>query len=473
MVPVHDVDVVVIGMGVGGEHAAGRLADAGLDVLGVEAELVGGECPYWACIPSKMMIRAGNLLAEARRVPGMAGASRVVADFSPVADRVREEAADGWDDQVAVDRFTGKGGRFIRGRARLAGPGRVEADGRTFAARRAVVLAAGSRPQLPPVPGLDQVPYWTNRQAVSAKEPPASLLVLGGGAIGVELAQVFARFGVAVTVVEAMERLVPAEEPEVGALLADVLRAEGCTVRTGARAAGVRHADDSADDGADAGADAFRLTLDGGEEITGQRLLVATGRRPHLAGLGLETVGLDPGARALAVDGRMRTAAQGVWGVGDITGRGLFTHVAMYQAELAVRDILGEPGPEADYRALPRVTFTDPEIGSVGMTEQAAREQGLRVRTGSARLPSSARGWIHKAGNDGLVKLVEDAERGVLVGAASVGPAGGEVLYGLAIAVQNEIPVDRLRHMMFAYPTFHRAVEDALADLADLGGHDG
>ncbi|OEJ98199.1 pyridine nucleotide-disulfide oxidoreductase [Streptomyces thermolilacinus SPC6] len=440
-------------MGVGGEHVAGRLAEAGLDVLGVEAELVGGECPYWACVPSKMMIRAGNLLAEARRVPGMAGRTEVTADFAPVAARIRDEATDDWDDKAAVDRFTGKGGRFLRGRARLTGPRRVEVDGRAFTARRGIVLASGSRPQIPPVPGLADVPYWTNRDAVSAKEAPPSLLVLGGGPIGAELAQAYARFGTAVTVVEAAERLLPSEEPEAAALVEDVFRREGIDVRAGSRAVGVRHE-----------AGTFRLTLDGGEELTARHLLVATGRRAALSGLGVEHIGLDPDAKALDVDGRMR-AADGVWAVGDVTGHGAFTHVAMYQGELAARDILGEPGPDADYRALPRVTFTDPEVGAVGLTEHAARERGVRVRTGLAQVPSSTRGWIHKAGNDGLVKLVADADRDVLVGATSAGPMGGEVLYGLAVAVHAEVPLARLRHMMYAYPTFHRTVEQALQDL--------
>ncbi|MEX2985946.1 NAD(P)/FAD-dependent oxidoreductase [Streptomyces sp. C36] len=447
------VDVVVIGMGPGGEHVAGELAGTGLDVVGVEAELVGGECPYWGCVPSKMMIRAGNLLAEARRVPGMAGSASVSPDWTPVAARVRDEATDDWDDRVAADRFTGKGGRLVRGRGRLAGPGRVEVDGRVFAARRGIVIATGTRPQIPPVPGLDEVPYWTNRDAIAAKENPRSLLVLGGGSIGLELAQVYARFGTRVTVVEAMDGLIPAEEPEAGALVAEVLRAEGLTLRTGARASRVRH-----------GGDAFTLVLEDGEELTGDRLLVATGRRADLSTLGLDTVGLDPTARWLRTDGQL-LAAPGLWGVGDVTGHGAFTHVAMYEADIAIRAILGEGGPDADYRALPRVTFTDPEVGAVGLTEKQAREKGLTVRTGLSPVPSSTRGWIHKAGNEGLVKLVEDADQGVLVGATTAGPTGGEVMYGLAVAIQARVPVEELRHMIYAYPTFHRGVEEALRDL--------
>ncbi|TLS42685.1 NAD(P)/FAD-dependent oxidoreductase [Streptomyces montanus] len=448
-------DVVVVGMGPGGEYVAGTLADAGLDVVGVEAELVGGECPYWGCVPSKMMIRAGNLLAEAGRLPALAGTAVVTSDWGKVAGRIRDEATDDWNDQVAADRFTAKGGRLVRGRGRLSGPRQVAVGERTFDARRGVVLATGTRPRIPPVPGLDQTPYWTNRDAMAAKELPASLIVLGGGAIGVELAQVFARFKCAVTVIEGQDRLLAQEEPEAGELAAEALRADGVTVLTGTRARQVGY-DDAA----------FTVRLEGaGELLRAERLLVATGRRADLAALGVGTVGLDPSAGAVPTDGQMR-AGDGLWAVGDITGRGAFTHVSMYQAQIAVRDILGQPGPDADYRALPRVTFTDPEIGAVGLTERQAVEQGLRVRTSVLSVASSTRGWVHGAGNEGLIKLVEDADRGVLIGATSAGPAGGEVLYGLNVAVHAEVPVDRLRHMIYTYPTFHRTIEAALGALS-------
>jgi pyruvate/2-oxoglutarate dehydrogenase complex dihydrolipoamide dehydrogenase (E3) component len=445
------VDVVVLGLGVGGEEVAGRLAEAGLAVVGIEGGLVGGECPYWGCIPSKMMIRAANLLAEARRVDGMAGHAEVTSDWAPVADRIRDEATDDWNDQVAVDRFTGKGGRFVRGRGRLAGAGTVEVDGETYQTRRGVVLAAGTVPVIPPIDGLSDTPYWTNREAIEAKVLPGSLLVLGGGAVGLELAQAYARFGVAVTVVEALDRLLPVEEPESSALVQAALEADGITVHTGTRAAAVGH-------------DGDQFTVTAGGELRAERVLVAVGRRADLGPLGVDTVGLDPGAPAVGVDERMR-AGERLWAVGDLTGHGAFTHMAMYQAGIAVRDILGQHGPPADYRAVPRVTFTDPEVGSVGLTEAQAREAGLRVGVGLAQVPSSARGWIHKAGNQGIIKLVADAERGVLVGATSAGPTGGEVLSALAVAVHAQVPIDTLRHMIYAYPTFHRGIEDALRDL--------
>jgi len=307
---------------------------------------------------------------------------------------------------------------------------------------------------VPPIPGLAGTPFWTNHAAIEAEQVPESLVVLGGGAIGAELTQVFARFGSRVSVAEGADRLVPLEEPEAGDLLAGVFAREGITVRTGRPAAGVAYSPGSG----------FTVTLDAGEELTGAALLVATGRRADLAAVGVGAVGIDERLRAIPVDDHMR-AAPGVWALGDITGKGAFTHMSMYEAGIVIDDILGREHCGAEYHAVPRVTFTDPEIGAVGLTEHQAREAGLTVRTGAIQVPQSARGWIHKAGNDGFIKLVEDCDRGVLVGATSAGPWGGEVLGALVVAVHAAVPVQRLREMIYAYPTFHRAIEDALAAL--------
>lgn len=452
------VDVVVIGMGPGGEDAAARLARAGLTVVGVEVRLVGGECPYYACVPTKMMVRAADALAEARRVAELAGETDVRPQWAPVAARIRAEATDNWDDTGAVQRFEKAGGRFVRGRGRITAPGEVTvstSDGeRVFKAGRAILLNPGTEPAVPPIDGLAGTPYWTNRDAVAVERLPASLIVLGGGPVGCEFAQVFARFGVTVTVLETKDRLLPGEEPEAGVLLGTVFTGEGIGVRTGVSATRVSHESGR-----------FTVQLDSGDVLAAQRLLVATGRRTDLAALGIAAVGLDEQAGTIGVDERMR-AADRVWAIGDVTGHGAFTHTSIYQAHIAVADILGRDGDLADYRAAPRVTFTDPEVGAVGLTEADAGQRGLRVRTGSTRIPTSTRGWIHKTGNQGLIKLVEDADRGVLVGATSAGPTGGEVLAALAVAVHAEVPTARLRQMIYAYPTFHRAIEDALDDLA-------
>jgi pyruvate/2-oxoglutarate dehydrogenase complex dihydrolipoamide dehydrogenase (E3) component len=447
------VDVVVIGMGPGGEDVASKLAEAGLDVVGVDQRLLGGECPYFGCVPSKMMIRAANALAEGRRIPGLAGSSTVSADFTPVAKRIREEATDNWDDIVAVQRFEGKGGRFVRGHGVITAPHTVTVGDTEFLARKAIVLNTGTEPAVPPIPGLAETPYWTNRDAVAVEEPPASLAVLGGGAIGCELAQVFARFGVEVSVIEAAPRLLPLEEPESSELIADAFTEEGITVHAGAAATTVAN-----------DASGFALTLADGTEVRAEKLLVASGRRNNLKGIGLPAIGVDENARFVETDDRLRIA-DGVWAIGDITGKGAFTHMSMYQAAIATRDILGQDGPPAHYHAVPRVTFTDPEVGAVGLTEAQAREQGIVVRIGHAKIPESTRGWIHKAGNAGFLKLVADEDRGVLVGATSAGPTGGEVLGALALAVHAAVPVAKFKEMIFAYPTFHRAIETALADM--------
>jgi pyruvate/2-oxoglutarate dehydrogenase complex dihydrolipoamide dehydrogenase (E3) component len=447
-------DVVVIGMGPGGEEVAERCAEAGLSVIGIESNLVGGECPYWGCVPSKMMIRAGDALAEARRVPLLAGSATVTPDWTPVARRIRDVATDNWNDAVAAKRFEDLGGRLIRGRGRLLGPGRVAVGDIEIEATRGVVVATGTSPVIPDIPGLAGTPLWTNHQAIETEHVPESLIVLGGGAVGVELSQVFARFGSRVTVIEPADRLIAMEEPEAGDILDGVFAAEGITVRCRRRAVAVEHDGNS-----------FTVRLDGGDAVSAATLLVATGRRANLQDIGLETVGLDPQARSIPVDGHLR-AGEKLWSVGDCTGHGAFTHVAIYQARIAIADILGRPHREASYHALPRVTFTDPEVGAAGLTEKQARQQGISVRAGSTPMSVSTRGWIHGPGNEGIIKLVEDADRGVLVGVTTMGPAGGEILGLLALAVHARVPVSELRDMIYAYPTLHRGVEDALAALA-------
>jgi pyruvate/2-oxoglutarate dehydrogenase complex dihydrolipoamide dehydrogenase (E3) component len=474
--PAESVDVVVVGMGPGGEAVAGELAAAGLSVVGVEQRLVGGECPYYGCVPSKMLIRAGNALAEARRVPRLAGQASVEPDFSVVARRIREEATDNWDDAVAADRFTGKGGRLVRGTGRLSGPRQVtiaKNDGgeATFAARLAVVLNPGTDPAVPSIPGLAGTPFWTNREALQAEAAPASLLVLGGGPIGAELAQAFARFGTHVTVVARGPRLVPREEPEASELLADVFRAEGIDVLLDTNTTSVSHSPAGFTVG---------LSTTGAEgagpsasQVTAEKLLVATGRSSTLGTLALGEAGIAwDGSAVPGVDGHLQLA-DGLYLMGDAAGAGAFTHLSMYHANIVAGHILARHGAAGDgadsdrgtteSHAVPRVTFTDPEIGAVGLTERQAREAGLNVRTGFTDLAASSRGWIHQA--TGFIKLVEDADSGILVGAASVGPSGGEVLSMLALAVYARVPVSRLKSMIYAYPTFHRAVESALADL--------
>src|SRR6516162_5672426 len=284
-------DGVVIGMGPGGEYAAGALAEAGLHVTAIENRLVGGECPYFGCVPSKMMIRAANLLAETRRVPGMAGSSAVTPDLSPVALRIREEATDYWNDKVAADRFTDKGGHLIRGYGKITAPGQVTVskgeDTRVFAARKGILINSGTEPAIPPITGLAGTPYWTNRDIVQAEQVPESLIVLGGGAIGTELAQVFARFGTDVTVVEALPRLLSFEEPEASALIERIFTAEGIKVCTDVPAERVSH-------------NGTRFTVQlGMSTLTAERLLVSTGRRADLASLGGAAAGLDEAAHTI------------------------------------------------------------------------------------------------------------------------------------------------------------------------------
>ena len=450
-----NADVAVLGMGPGGEYVATELAKAGLDVVGVEKELLGGECPYWACVPTKMMVRATDALAEGERINVLAGRSTIERSWDPVARRIREEATDNWDDAVAVERFESAGGRFMRGEARLDGARRVVVGDERIDVSKAIVVATGTRPRIPDIEGLDGIDYWTNRGAVQATSVPESVVIVGGGAVGCEFAQMFARFGARVTLLEGKAHILPSEETEACNLLHDVFAADGIDVR--AEQAAVACA--SSPDG-------VAVTTDKGSTVSAERMLLATGRWADLGAVGTSTIGIDEKERWVPVDDHLRVrGAPGVWAIGDVVGGG-FTHMAVHHARIVIADILGRPTPGTSDRAKPRVTFTDPEVGAVGLTDRVARQRGIDVRTGISQVSDSARGWIHKVGNQGFIKLVEDSDRGVLVGATSVGPVGGEVLSMLTLAIEAEIRCDDLRHMIYAYPTFHRAVEDALADLA-------
>ena len=443
----HECDVVVVGLGPGGEALVARLAKAGLAVVAVEAELVGGECPYWGCIPSKMFIRAGNLLAEARRIARLSGSASVTPDFSVVAKRIRDEATDNWDDTVAADRITNAGATLVRGHGRLAGDRTVEVDGETYVASKGVVLNTGTTAAVPPIPGLADTPFWTNREALKAEQAPASLIVIGGGAIGLELAQAYSRFDTDVTVLEVAPRILAPEEPESSELLAKVFESEGIGVHAGITIDRVDH------DGT-----TFTVTC-GDTTHEAEQLLVAAGRRSRLDDIGLDTVGVEAD-RFLTVSDDMQVT-EGLWAIGDVVGRGAFTHLSMYHAERAAKAILGEPLGDYD-GSFPRVTFTDPEVGGVGITEAQARDKGINVRVGLTDVSASSRGFVHGVGNEGLIKLVIDADRDVIVGATSAGPTGGETLSALAFAVRAEIPLATLRNTVYAYPTFWRAIESAL-----------
>jgi pyruvate/2-oxoglutarate dehydrogenase complex dihydrolipoamide dehydrogenase (E3) component len=444
-------DVVVLGLGPGGQELATELAEAGLDIVGVEMHLVGGECPFYGCTPTKLMIRASRLIGDVHLADELSGSASVTPDWSRPAQRITGEATKGWTDDANAEAVQKAGVRLVRGHGRLTSPGVVEVDGVSYVAARGVVLNTGTEPLVLPIDGLDQTPYWTNRDVVQVTELPASLAIIGGGPIGCEIAQAMARFGVEVTVLEMADRLLAVEEPESSDLMAQVFADEGITVRTGVEISRVDH---------DKG---FTITA-GDLRVEAEQLLVAAGRSNNVTQIGLEALGLDPSASRVETDERMR-AGEKLWAIGDITGHGPYTHVSHYQAEVAKADILGQDGPFADYRAVSRVTFTEPEIGSVGLSEEQARDQGLDVRTGFADISASARGWLDGAGNRGHIKLVADAATGLLVGASAVGPTGGDLIAMLAMAIHAKVPLSTVRGMHFAFPTYHGSVMTALDDL--------
>lgn len=443
-------DVVVLGMGTCGEDAALRLAGAGLDVVGIEPRLIGGECPFWACIPSKFMVGSANLVEGARQADGLVGRVQVEPDWSTVASRIRSQITGGWDDSAGVERFEAKGGRFIRGRGEITAPGTVGVNGTTVVARRGVLMATGSQPMIPPIPGLSDVDYWSNHEAIEVEELPDSLAILGGGPVGCELGQVFARFGVDVTFIEGAERLLSHEEPEASQLVAAALIEDGAILRLGVRAESVSSEGSST-----------VVHLDDGTTVASERLLVATGRRADADSLGVATAGATTSRGFVEVDGLMR-AGERLWAIGDMTGQALLTQVAEYQGMIAVEDLLGGSPRPADYGAIPRATFTDPEVGSVGLTEAEARAQDLDVTVTVKDVRATFRGWVNASPLSGMIKLIADENEDRLVGGTVVGPRATEVLGFLALAVQERTPLRNLVNMIYAFPTFYGGIGEAL-----------
>jgi pyruvate/2-oxoglutarate dehydrogenase complex dihydrolipoamide dehydrogenase (E3) component len=443
-----EVDVVVIGGGPAGEVVAGRCAGRGLDTVLVEAELVGGECTYWGCIPSKTLLRPGDVLAAAARVPGAAAAVTGPVDVSAAFAR-RDYMTSQWMDDGQERWLADHGVRLLRGAGRLAGTRRVRVDGGPqVVARRAVVLATGSGAVLPPVPGLAEVRPWDNRAATAAKEVPARLLVLGGGAVGLELAQAFFRLGAAaVTVVEAGPRLLPREEPFAGEEVLAAFEREGIAVHVDTRLAGIRR------DGTDG---PVRATLSSGEEVIADEVLVAAGRRPRTDDLGLGTVGLRSG-RPVKVDDRLRAiGVPGGWlfAVGDCTGLAPLTHMGKYQARIAADVITGrDVRDRASRDAVTRVTFTDPQVCAVGLTAAEAQQRGVAVKVFDVATGDVPGSYVLGDGLEGTTRLVVDDATGVLVGVTITGSGVQELLHSAAVAVAARLPLSELRHAVPAFPT--------------------
>jgi dihydrolipoamide dehydrogenase len=443
-------DVVIIGAGPGGEVALNTLLRAGRRIALIESTVIGGECSNWGCIPSKTLLRPPELEG---RCEGAAGVDTPRLDFERLS-AYRDYMVSGHDDSKRIARYEERGVTVIKDIGRLAGPGRIAAGGRLLETD-SIIVATGAEAIVPPIPGLAEAGFWTNREATDLTAIPQSVVIIGGGVVGIELGQFLARFDSHVTIVQGPPRLADREAPEIGDALADILEQDGIELRLGAHATGVR-----IENGARI------VELDDGSEAHGAELLVSTGRRPRTQGIGLETVGIEPGRRGIEIDARCR-AGDGVWAIGDVTGVAAFTHVAKYQARIAAADILGHPA-RADYRAVPRVIFTDPEIAAVGLTEAQALEQGIDAVSATIDLPTSiARPYTFQEHPTGTFGVVVDRARDVLVGAWAVAPLAGEWIHTAVLAIKAEVPVSVVKDTIFQFPTFSEAFGLALRALPD------
>jgi pyruvate/2-oxoglutarate dehydrogenase complex dihydrolipoamide dehydrogenase (E3) component len=441
--PVTEHDVIVVGAGPAGEVCAGRLAGEGLDVVLIERELVGGECSFYACMPSKALLRPGELLDEVRRVPGTSEAVSGGVEVDAVLRR-RDEVIHSLDDSAQLPWLEDRGITLIRGQARFDGERRVRVGDQLVSARRAVVIAVGSGAAIPPIDGLRELAPWTNRAATTAKQVPARLTILGGGVVGCELAQAWSSLGSEVAVVEGLPRLLSREEPFAGEQVSATLRDRSVDVRVGVRAAAA--ARDGEGD--------FELTLDDESVLRSDELLVAVGRRPHTEDLGLETIDLEPGA-TIQVDDRMRVPGRDwLYAIGDVNGRALLTHAGKYQARIASDVIMNRDRRASwDGAITPRVIFTEPQVAAVGHTLQSALEAGVDARAVDAELGATAGASFIGKGAPGTARIVVDDRRQVIIGATFTGIDVAESLHAATIAMVGEVPLQRIAHAIPCFPT--------------------
>jgi pyruvate/2-oxoglutarate dehydrogenase complex dihydrolipoamide dehydrogenase (E3) component len=437
-------DVVVIGAGPGGEVAAGRLAEAELEVAIVEDRKVGGECSFWACMPSKGLLRPGEILVEARRIPGAAEAIDGELDVAAVLAR-RDEIIHDLDDSAQLPWLEQRGIALFRGWGRLDGEKRVVVGEETIEVRRAVFLAGGTTPLLPPIDGLAEAEPWTNREATTSEHVPASLIIMGGGVVGVEMSQAYVSLGGRVTLIEGERRLLPREEEFACEQVTEALAEQGVDIRTGRNATAVRR------DG-----DGVSVTLDDGATVSAEELLVAVGRSPQVKGLGLETVGIEPDGY-VEVDEHARVGGHDwLYVIGDLNGRAPFTHMAKYQARVAADHVLGKDSAAqhgADGTLAPRVIFTDPQVAAAGHTTKTAEDAGLNARVVDIPTSGNAGGSYYGRGARGTSRFLVDEQRGVIVGATITGSEVADFLHAATIAIIGEVPVTRLRHAVPAFPT--------------------